>query len=365
MTPFWDHQRLRPAATAHAYRVGNDFVLFDELSQNVFAQNDSSASLWRAICSEGSIVAAARALAPEGHYETVLGYARTAAHEWLRAGLLLPELTASPEETISLCWSDTCVAVHLSGDLDRQALRDVFAPFISDASPTSSIQVTEFGALIFISDAESACARAPHEWVPEVKARLTSRLVESREPGFFAHAALFSRDGAGVLVCGEPGAGKTTLSVSMALAGFAYHSDDVVRIGDDGAMQGAPFAPAIKEGSWPLLQEMEAAIPASAEYLRSDGQTVRYLLLPASSHERVRAETILLVARGADGPPRIEPVAPLEALTTILGSAYSARRAISTPALASLIQSIEKARIGRLCFSDWRDGRRLIDELSR
>lgn len=363
MTPFWDHEILRPASSAHAFRVGETSVLFDELSQNIFAQNDTSAVLWSAIRGEGTIAGAASALAPEGDYPAVLNYARTAAEEWLRAGLLRPDLPA-PDQTVKLAWSNTCVAVNLAGDLDRQALRDVFTPFTSDLAATSSIEVIEFGGLIFISDAQGACARAPHDWIPEIKARLTARLVESSNPGFFVHAALFSRHGKGILVCGDPGAGKTTLSISVAMAGFDYHADDVVRVTEDGLMQGAPFAPAVKEGSWPLLQEMNVTHPSSPTYLRGDGQNVRYLLLPPTSLEPVQARTILLMARGAEGPPRVEPVTPIEVLTTILASSYSARRSISAPALARLIQRIEQAELGRLCFSDWRDGQRLIEALS-
>src|SRR5665213_2624050 len=40
------------------------------------------------------------------------------------------------------------------------------------------------------------------------------------------HAACISKDGKGVLLCGDSGAGKSTLSYACARAGWTYTSDD-------------------------------------------------------------------------------------------------------------------------------------------
>jgi energy-coupling factor transporter ATP-binding protein EcfA2 len=186
-------------------------------------------------------------------------------------------------------------------------------------------------------------------------------MLRSTASGFLAHAALLSRDGQGVLICGDPGAGKTTLSVSLLLAGFGYHSDDIVWISEGGEAVGAPFAPAIKAGGWPLLDEMAVGVATSRTYLRSDGQQVRYLSLASVEQTPLPIGSILLLARDDGSAPRVEAVTPLEVLTAVLGSAYAARGAISAAGLKSLADVIGKARIGRLCFSDWRDGRRLVE----
>jgi hypothetical protein len=92
---------------------------------------------------------------------------------------------------------------------------------------------------------------------------------------------------------------------------------------------------------------------------------VRYLSPPAPAEpDPLPIGSILLLARGEESAPRIEAVTPLEVLTAVLGSAYATRGAISAAGLKSLADVISEARIGRLCFSDWRDGRRLVEDFA-
>src|SRR5690606_694588 len=60
---FWDHQVLRPAATAHRLSVGGRAVLFDDRAQQLFEPNDSAAAIWDALAWEGTPAGAARLLA--------------------------------------------------------------------------------------------------------------------------------------------------------------------------------------------------------------------------------------------------------------------------------------------------------------
>lgn len=366
---FWDHQVLQAASAAHRLWVGGKPILFDAGSQQIFQQNDSSAAIWTAVCSEGTPAAAARSLsADEKIYPLILTHVRDAVAEWLRLGLVRPAALSAASDAprqVGLQWMGCCVGLNISGAVDLEALLGVFAPFISTEAPSHVLDIREMGGLIFISDDQGqTCARSQAEWIPEVKARFTARILATVRPGFLVHAALLSRNGQGILVCGAPGAGKTTLSVSLLLAGFGYHADDIVWIGEAGDAVGAPFAPALKEGTWPLLEEMGGDLPTSPTYLRADSQQVRYLLPPAVRQAPVGIGSIVLLERQAGGAGRVEAVEPLEILTAILGSAYSARGAISPPALRSLIDCIQRARTGRLCFSEWPDGRRLVDEFA-
>lgn len=365
-TPFWDRQPLRAAPRAHVLSVGGGAILFDEAAQQIFELNDSSEAIWDAVGVARTIAGAAALL---GHGETsptVLEQVRAAVAQWLGLGLLTPADPAvggeKPTE-VRLAWMGCRVGLKLYGGIDAESLRAVFAALRSNEAPDHLLDIREIGGVIFIADSDdAACARAPEAWIPEVKARLTARLLRSTATGFLAHAALLSRGGQGVLICGDPGAGKTTLSVSLLLAGFGYHSDDIVWIGEDGEAVGAPFAPAIKAGGWPLLEEMAGGAATSKTYLRSDGQQVRYLSPPTPVEPApLRIDSILLLTRDDGRAPRVETVTPLEVLTAVLGSAYAARGAIGATGLKSLADVIGNARIGRLCFSDWRDGRRLVE----
>jgi hypothetical protein len=364
-SPFWDHQPLQASPRAHFLNVGGNAVLFDEVAQQIFELNDSSEAVWAAIGVARTIAGAAGLLGDSGASAAVLEHVRAAAAQWLELGLLRPADSAGGAEApteVRLAWMTCRVGLNLFGAIDAQPLRAVFAALHSIEPPDHLLEIREMGGLIFITDSDGGgCARTPQAWIPEVKARLTARVLQSTATGFLAHAALLSRNGQGVLICGDPGAGKTTLSVSLLLAGFGYHSDDIVWIGEDGEAAGAPFAPAIKAGGWPLLEEMGGGATTSETYLRSDGQQVRYLSLPAAGAQApLPIGCVLLLARG-EGSARVEMVTPLEVLTTVLGSAYAVRGAISASGLKALADAIGKARIGRLCFSDWRDGRRLVE----
>jgi hypothetical protein len=364
--PFWDHRPLSAAPGAHFLTVGDNAILFDEGAQRIFELNDSSEAIWGAIGVARTIAGAAALLGDGGAPDAVLEHVRAAVAQWLERGLLRPAdppVYAGGPTEVRLAWRTCRVGLRLFGAIDPEPPRDIFAALRSVEAPDDFLDIREMGGVIFITGPDGqGCARAPQAWIPEVKARLTARMLQSTTTGFLAHAALLSRGGEGVLICGDPGAGKTTLSVSLLSAGFGYHSDDIVWIGEGGEAVGAPFAPAIKAGGWPLLEEMAAGVATSATYLRSDGQQVRYLLPPAHDGGQVplRIGSILLLARG-EGNARVETVTPLEVLTGVLSSAYSVRRAISATGLESLVDVIGKARIGRLCFSDWRDGRRLVE----
>lgn len=361
---FWDQQTLNPAPTAHGLLVGGKAVLFDEAAQQIFQQNDSAAAIWAALCAERTMARAAWSLSRQGaDYETVLGYVREAVAQWLRMGVFAPDVErAEPRLQIGLQWVGRGLSLNLFGGIDADVLRSVFREFATDQLPVQALNIREIGGLVFISDDQGrTCARSGDEWIPEVKARVTAALLAGIEPGFLVHAALLSRNGKGVLVCGAPGAGKSTLSLALIGAGFSYHADDVVWMMDEGAALGAPFAPALKAGGWPLLEEMAADLPASPTYLRADGQSVRYLFAP-TRREPVEIAAILLLSRQDAAPARIEPLEPMAALTTILESAYSGRGALSPSSLRRLVGSVEGARLGRLRFADWRDGVRLVDE---
>ncbi len=364
--PFWDHQPLRAAPRAHFLNVGGNAVLFDEGAQQIFELNDSSEAIWGAIGVARTIAGAVGLLGGGAASPAVLEHVRAAAAQWLELGLLRPaDPAVGPEQPteVRLAWMTCRVGLNLFGAIDAAPLREVFAALLSIEAPDHFLDIREMGGLIFITDSDGGgCARAPEAWLPEVKARLTARVLQSTTTGFLAHAALLSRGGQGVLICGDPGAGKTTLSVSLLVAGFGYHSDDIVWISEGGEAVGAPFAPAIKAGGWPLLEEMAGGVATSEIYLRSDGQQVRYLSLPGAVDQvPLQIGSILLLARDAGSAPRVETVGPLEALTAVLSSSYAVRGAISAAGLTSLADVIGQARIGRLCFSDWRDGRRLVE----
>lgn len=76
------------------------------------------------------------------------------------------------------------------------------------------------------------------------------------------HAACVSKDGKSVLLCGESGAGKTTLAYACARSGWTLISDDGLHLSPEGVLVGGFWVFRLREPArdlFPELLEREAA----------------------------------------------------------------------------------------------------------
>ena len=86
---------------------------------------------------------------------------------------------------------------------------------------------------------------------------LNGAAVKRADPFVVLHAGGVALDGAGVIISGPSGAGKTTLTAALVRAGFRYLTDEAVAI-DPSTGLVHPYAKAlcIKRGSWELLADL-------------------------------------------------------------------------------------------------------------
>lgn len=359
---FWDDRRLAPAPSAHRLGLGDRSALFDARRQQLYELNPTADAIWQAIASEGSVVAAADVLAPGD--AQVLGFVRQAADAWLRGGQLYPVEVLSAETRAELTFEldELRLDIRVCGDAEAVPVLSVFGQFASEAQAERSIALAGLGGLVFMLDGEQPLgAWDERSWIPELKARITELYANAAVGGFLAHGALLSRGGEGLLLCGEPGGGKTTLSVALAAHGFDYHGDDIARIDAAGRAAGAPFCPALKSGAWTLLRGRVEGLDELPVYLRSDGQEVRYLPVPAADRRAIAIGAVLLLDRRANGAANVEAVQPLDVLRAILASAYSVRGEIDAGTLQSLAATVSAARCGRLTYAALDEAVRAID----
>ena len=76
-------------------------------------------------------------------------------------------------------------------------------------------------------------------------------------PSLFSTPAELRFDGAGAIISGPSGAGKTTFTAALVRAGFGYLTDEALAIDPvTGLLQPYPKALAIKRGSWELLDDL-------------------------------------------------------------------------------------------------------------
>ena len=107
----------------------------------------------------------------------------------------------------------------------------------------------------------------------------------------------------GLLLCGQPGTGKSTLALHLLNDKFRYCGDDVVMISPKGLAQGLLFAPTIKPGTWDAISGSRDDIGHTAAYDRTDGISVRYLPV-TDVHKEALWWSGLSFSKGLPGNPQ-------------------------------------------------------------
>jgi hypothetical protein len=167
-------------------------------------------------------------------------------------------------------------------------------------------------------------AATSHPWRPQGDAVFTFSLLELlRHRGLFhLHAAGLARDGRGVLLAGNTGAGKSTLTVSMVRAGWDFLSDDAV------LLRSCPGA--VEALSLPSEFHLD---PALAERfpelaLLNDrpgyGSGAKRAFRPVEVYERQPmascVPSLLVFPRIAPGATHAQALTPTQALTALIRS---------------------------------------------
>jgi hypothetical protein len=132
------------------------------------------------------------------------------------------------------------------------------------------------------------------------------------------HAALLGRATTGLLIAGVSGAGKTTLSATLAAAGWRYGGDERVLLSPDAStVIPLPTAPCVKPGAVLTLRRCFPALDNAPDHQRY-GRYVRYLKLPAAEQTPMTVRTVVFPERKAGAAPTLHDIAPLDGLRRLM-----------------------------------------------
>ncbi len=368
----WNEARLIAPSAVHHLCIGEQSVLFCETRQVLYGLNSTADRIWQSLAAGDPPAAAQRELVGLGvSDDEARAFVEDSTLAWLQGGQLAPQealtrLRQPPDTTRTFRIDELVVRVDLFGVAARE-VDAVFGQFAADDRPaTLRLSVVSCRNRFFLFEADNPLgAYGADEWIPRIKAVLTDHYTTAVSDAFLVHAAFLVSGGKGVLLSGAPGAGKTTLCVALARSGCEFQSDDIVRLESVGKASGTPFAACVKSDAWPLVAPYAPDIETLPVHRRSDGKDVRYLTMPLSDRRPRTIDFVLLLSRRAGAAASFEPVEPLEAFSTLLDSAFSAKGAITAPALKTFAKAIEAAASFRFVYSDLGSAVKAIQELAR
>lgn len=265
-----------PGITLH--RLGNAILLHSEPSGALV------------LAQEAAIGLAAAGLTAEAAGQDAPPEARALVAEWQAAGLFLDRRLPFPDavdwrpaEAAPLVLAEAgrrvvlrCEPPDLSRDL-ALAL-DPLAPGPSAAGPDGPASVSAASSVTdsapdFAPDSDTAAVDILSlpggygifrdrvaTWGragPEVARHRALRevligLAGPARVGAVLHAAAVARGGRALVIAGDTGAGKSTLALTLARAGWAHLADDLAVLDRAGRLRAAPLRISLRAGSWAL-----------------------------------------------------------------------------------------------------------------
>ncbi|WP_395336025.1 hypothetical protein WBP06_18690 [Novosphingobium sp. BL-8H] len=283
---------------------------------------------------------------------------------WSDAGLLaaIPEANGETARRLRFRLADQSIDVTIDAPCPPIVLP---VPAVEKAAPSSVpcwhlLSETSGSDIILARAGRPARIVTPEQAVPTLKARLVEDALAAS--GRIAlHAASLVRQGRALLLCGDPGAGKSTLCVALTGAGYGYAADDVTLIDADGAAQGLCFFPTLKAGSWNLVPHCCTALERAPVHRRLDGALLRYVPMPEPQTGRYPVGWIVLLDRRDDVPAKLDPVDPVTALQTLFRGAYSSKGRSSAADVRMMGELVAGAQCLRLTYSSLPEAVDLLD----
>ncbi|KUM26163.1 aldolase [Mesorhizobium loti] len=368
-----DRSAVRFVTQGRLVRVGGQNILFSPTQQAIFAVNDTAADIWRSLEEGTSPQAISVEMARSGVDRLEADrHVEAALWDWQRLSLIRPRSPSSPSSVQEPVSQVVAVAgLHIRILYPAACAFPAATVFrhleVRRETADVVLQVVEHeGRLHLFRDGDWILSCSPDELPVMLKGHLLTEVLDHGAYELALHAAAVLSNERIVLLCGNPGAGKTTLTLALVHAGFGFASDDVTLLDAKGQGVGLPFAPAVKAGAWPLLAEYYPDIAAVPVCRRPDRRRVRFAVprefVPPSP---APIGSVIQLHRGRDAKACLEPVDPASALRILLNGASARGRELSGTAFDVLTRLIGSAQTYRLIYSKLDDAVELIAKTCR
>lgn len=356
---------MKPAADAVFALLDGRSVLFSETQQKIYALNQMDAFIWCSLAQDASLADIYQELGKRGIDErTARQFTQQAVNAWLDRGLLGFDAQTSADYSLSANLNRRKIRIQAVNPALLKQLTCVFCVRDDGADDDIVIEVMAYeDQVVFLGD-DGCVRRCEFEALaPAIKAYLTDRVIRGGPSAFALHAASLVKGGTGLLLCGDPGAGKSTLTLQLIDEAFQYAGDDVALIGADGTISGIPFALTLKAGSWGLRSRLHNDRNDVKTYRRPDEALVRYFPIADVHIGNFSANWIIFLNRMENGSTRLSPLDQLDSMKRLIESAFAADGKLSQVGFSALRRITAGARSFELTYGESAEARRLLVDL--
>lgn len=234
-----------------------------------------------------------------------------------------------------------------------------------------AVVVEEAGIAAFTSEKIIGRCASLNEAAVMVRACLIELTITSSDGLCAVHACALRRNGSALLLPGEAGSGKSTLSAALAARNFEMLSDDTTLIaGDPPVARSIPTGLCIKPGSYAALESYHPQIHSQTEWHRPDGKRARYLMPRrdiawADPDAVAEVRWIVFPTYRPGGRTVLSSLRPHEALTRLLPGLYALAGTLDDSILGKLIPWIERVDCSELSVASLEIATSLLDEHCR
>lgn len=368
-----DYSQARFVLQGRLACIRGQYVLFSSSQRAIFALNDTAADIWRSLEEGMPPEAISFEIASHGvEMQEANRHVEAALTDWERLDLIrpcLPPDPASSPEHVSqvVAVPGRCVRIVYPAGLAYPAATVFRHLEVRREDADLLLQLVDHGDRIHLfRNGNWVLSCSPEELPTMLKGQLLTEALEHGAYELAVHAAALVSNDRALLLCGNPGAGKTTLTLALVHAGFGFAGDDVALLDSSGQSVGLPFAPAVKAGAWPILAGYCPDLDAAPVFRRPDRKRVRYPVPMHCIPPSPRAVGwVVLLRRGSDAKARLDPVDPVDALRGLLNGSFAIGRELSDSAFDLLSRVIESAEAYCLTYSRLDDAVKLIRKMCR
>lgn len=164
-------------------------------------------------------------------------------------------------------------------------------------------------------------------------------------------------DAAGcILLPGQPGSSKSTLSAALGRSGFTFLSDEVALLtAPELRVRPVPLSFCVKSTGWDVLARFYPELATRDVHARGDGKIVRYVPPPvdlATLQAGYEVTRVIFPRYRPGSATTLRPVPAAEGLRRLLSECVAVPEGLTVDRVATLVDWVERVRFAELEQSD-------------